>query len=150
MQKLTPMKMSKKRKKGLCHHCDEKWSVRHKCKSMKLYLIEEVQEEEGDYVTVYEEEEEADLGEEEGEITMCALLDSTSPSTMRVIAIINGQKAMVLIDTGSTHNFTDKGLATSLKLQVDSEGCFRVKMANGQIIKAKGDCKAIKFKIQGL
>ena len=98
---------------------------------MKLYLIEEVQEEEGDYVTVYEEEEEADLGEEEGEITMCALLDSTSPSTMRVIAIINGQKAMVLIDTGSTHNFMDKSLVVSLKLQVNNENCFGIKVANG-------------------
>ena len=149
VQKLTPMQMSKRRKKGLCYHCDEKWSVGHKCKSMKLYLIEEVQEEDGDCVIVEEEKEEMEL-REEAEITLCALLGSTSPSIMRVIAIINGQKAVVLIDIGNSHNFMDKSLAASLKLQVDSESCFGVKVANGQIIKTKGDCKALKFKIQGL
>uniref|UniRef100_A0A2N9EIS5 Integrase catalytic domain-containing protein n=1 Tax=Fagus sylvatica TaxID=28930 RepID=A0A2N9EIS5_FAGSY len=74
----------------------------------------------------------------------------TSPSTMRVIALINGQKAVVLIDTGSTHNFMDKGLVASLKLQVDHTSCFEVKVSNGQITKTMGECKSIKFKIQDL
>jgi hypothetical protein len=91
-----------------------------------------------------EVEEMVELGEEGAEITLCALLGSTSPSTMRVIALINGQKAMVLIDTGSTHNFMDNGLAASLKLQVDHTSCFGVKVANGQIIKTMGECKSIK------
>jgi hypothetical protein len=47
-------------------------------------------------VTVDEDEEESELGEEGAEITLWALLDSTSPSTMRVIAIINGQRAISL------------------------------------------------------
>ena len=113
---------------------------------MKLYLIEEVQEEEEDYVIV-DGEEEQELRENEAEITLCALLGNTSPSTRRVITIINGQKAMVLIDTGSTHNFMDKSLVVSLKLQVNNENCFGIKVANGQIIKTKGECKAIRFKI---
>ena len=50
---------------------------------------------------------------------------------MKVIVIINGQKAVVLINTGNTHNFMDKSFATSLKLQVDSESCFGVRVANG-------------------
>ena len=83
---------------------------------MKLYLIEEVPELEDDYEIDEDEEESVELGEKGAEITLCALLGSTSPSTMRVIAIINGQKTVVLIDTSSTHNFMDKGLATSFKL----------------------------------
>ncbi len=71
------------------------------------------------------------MGEEGAEITLCALLGSSSPPIMKVIVIINGQKAVVLINTGNTHNFMDKSLATSLKLQVDSESCFGVKVANG-------------------
>ena len=69
---------------------------------------------------------------------------------MRVIALINGQKAVVLIDTGSTHNFMDKGLVASLKLQVDHTSCFEVKVSNGQITKTMGECKSMKFKIQDL
>lgn len=45
-------------------------------------------------MTVDEDEEESELGEERAKITLCALFDSTSPSTMRVIAIINGQRAI--------------------------------------------------------
>uniref|UniRef100_A0A2N9EEA7 Integrase catalytic domain-containing protein n=1 Tax=Fagus sylvatica TaxID=28930 RepID=A0A2N9EEA7_FAGSY len=44
---------------------------------------------------------------------------NTSPSTMRVIAIVNGQKTVVLLDTGSTHNFMDGTLAKTLKLPID-------------------------------
>ena len=149
VQKLTPMQMSKRRKKGLCYHCDENWSVGHKCKSMKLYLIEEVQEEEGECITI-DEEEEAKLCEEEGEIILCALLCSSSPSTMRVVAIINGQKVVVLIDTNNIHNFIDNTLELSLKLQVDTSSNIGVRIANGHIIKTMGECKEMKCKMQGL
>jgi hypothetical protein len=103
-------KCQREERKGDAYHCDEKWSVGHKCKSMKLYLIEEVPElKEGDCEIEEDEEESVELGKK-GLRLPCVLLGSTSPSTMRVIAIINGQKAVVLIDTGSTHNFMDKGL----------------------------------------
>jgi hypothetical protein len=89
VQMLTHMKISDGRKKGLCYHCYERWSVGHKCKSMKLYLMEEVVELEEECMVEEEEEEIVELGEEGAEITLCALLGSTSPSTMRVIALIN-------------------------------------------------------------
>jgi hypothetical protein len=84
------MKMSKKRKKGLCYNCDERWSSDHRCKNRKLYLMEEVEDKEAELIEIEEEEVEAELEDEKAEITLCALLGSTSPSTMRVIAILNG------------------------------------------------------------
>jgi hypothetical protein len=57
VQKLTPKQMLERRRKGLCYNCDESWTMWHTCKAMKLYLIEEVQEEEDSYVTSDEEEE---------------------------------------------------------------------------------------------
>uniref|UniRef100_A0A2N9FLP0 Ty3 transposon capsid-like protein domain-containing protein n=1 Tax=Fagus sylvatica TaxID=28930 RepID=A0A2N9FLP0_FAGSY len=64
VQKLTPKQMLERRRKGLCYYCDESWTMWHTCKAMKLYLIEEVQEEEGAYVTSYEEEERVEWCEE--------------------------------------------------------------------------------------
>ncbi len=69
---------------------------------------------------------------------------------MRVVAILNGHKTIVLLDTGSTHNFMDNTLATSLKLHIDTENNFGVRVANGQIIKTTRECKEVKFKMQGL
>uniref|UniRef100_A0A2N9JAD1 Chromo domain-containing protein n=1 Tax=Fagus sylvatica TaxID=28930 RepID=A0A2N9JAD1_FAGSY len=100
VQSLTPMQMSERRKKGLCYNCDERWSSDHRCKNRKLYLMEEVDDEEAELVEVEEEEVEAELGDENAEITLCALLGSTSPSTMRVIAIVNGQTTQGLQGEG--------------------------------------------------
>uniref|UniRef100_A0A2N9ISR3 Uncharacterized protein n=1 Tax=Fagus sylvatica TaxID=28930 RepID=A0A2N9ISR3_FAGSY len=74
----------------------------------------------------------------------------TSPSTMRVIAIVNGQTTVVLLDTGSTHNFMDETLAKTLKLPIDGESNFGVRVANGQVIRTLSECKKVKFKMQGL
>ena len=46
---------------------------------------------------------------------------------MRVITILNGQKTVVLLDTGSTHSFMDGTLAKTLKLPIDVESNFRVR-----------------------
>ena len=69
---------------------------------------------------------------------------------MRVVAILGGHKTVVLLDTASTHNFMDSGLAASLKLGVDATNKFRVRVANGQVIRTKRECKEVKFIIQGL
>ena len=143
------MQISERRKKGLCYHCDERWTAGHKCKSMRLYLMEEVEDEKADCVEI-EEEEEAELEEEKVEITLCAFLGSTSPSTMRVMVILNGQNTIVLLDSGSTHNFKDGTLAKELKIQTNVESNFGVRVANGQVIRTLGECKEVKFKMQGL
>ena len=116
VQKLTPKQMLERRRKGLCYYCDESWTMWHTCKAMKLYVIEEVQEEEGACVTSDEEEEGKKWCEERG----------------------------------NTHNFIDKTLALSLKFQVDTSNKCGVGVANGQVIKTKGECKEMKFKMQGL
>jgi hypothetical protein len=144
------MQMSERRKKGLCYNCDERWSSDHRCKNRKLYLMEEVENEEAELIEIEEEEVEVELEDEKAEITLCALLGSTSPSTMRVIAILNGQKIVVLLDTRSTHNFMDETLAKTLKLPIDVESNFGVRVANGQVIRTLGECKEVKFKMQGL
>jgi hypothetical protein len=117
---------------------------------MKLNIMEEVDLDEELEYAMEEELELTKENEESADITLCALLGSTSPSTMRVVACINGKKAVVLIDTGSTHNFLDCNLAKSLKFGIDTTSCFGVKVANGEVIRTKGECKDIQFKVQGL
>ena len=67
-----------------------------------------------------------------------------------MIAILNGQKTIVLLDTGSTRNFMNSTLATSLKLQIETDNSFGVRVTNGQVIKTIGECKEVKFKMKGL
>ena len=75
--------MEERRKKGLCYYCDEKWQPRHKCKGLKLFMIEEVQE--VCSVEVGNEDVTTELQLNQADITLYALLGSPSSGTMRVL-----------------------------------------------------------------
>ena len=75
------------------------------------------------------------------EITLYALLGSPSPGTTRVLGRINQQELVILIDTGSTHNFLDPSIWMLLKLPMYIEDSFKVK--------TKGACHVVNLKIQG-
>ena len=82
------------------------------------------------------------------EITLNALLGSLSPSTMRVVSNIKNHKVVVLLNTGSTHNFLDWSLAKALELTVDISKLVKVKMANGVVINTKEELKQVLIKVQ--
>ena len=48
------------------------------------------------------------------EITLYALIGTPTPGTMRVRGKVNGNGLVILIDTGSTHNFVDASLVSGL------------------------------------
>lgn len=54
--------------------------------------------------------------EEEAEFTLYALLGTPSPGTMRLKGRIKFGSLMILMGTGSTHNFIDVALVSSLQL----------------------------------
>ena len=81
---------------------------------------------------------------------MYALTGSPTPGTMRVKGKVNGSRLVILIDTGSTHNFVDASLVTSLQLRVDVSKVLEVKVANGSIVKTLGFCSSVPVCIQGV
>ena len=98
LQRLTSAQMEEMRKLGLCYNCDEKWQMGHRCKGAKLFLLEgcdmEIEQKSG--VQLMElEDDGVMLGHQEAvqvsenivaptEITLYALVGSTSSQTMRV------------------------------------------------------------------
>ena len=97
--------------------------TRHKCKNVKLFLLEgidiiprlqsgvqiiEVDEEVGNDFNKQIEQEE-DVG-----ITLYALTRTPTPGTMRVGGKINGSGLVILVDTSNTHNFVDALVVSSL------------------------------------
>ena len=88
--------------------------------------------------------------EEEVEITLYALTGTPTPGTMRVMGKVNGSGLVILIDTGSTHNFVDASLASGLQLRVDVSKILEVKVANGYVVKTQGFCSSVPVCIQGV
>ena len=83
------------------------------------------------------------------EITLYALLGSPSPSTMRILARIKQQEMVILIHSGSTHNFLDEDMWVALNLPLSSKDTFEVQIANGALIKTKGISYGVPLKVQG-
>ncbi|OMP08964.1 hypothetical protein COLO4_05954 [Corchorus olitorius] len=148
-----------RRKKGLCMWCSQKFSPGHKCgvKSQFYQILLE------DNIDPPENEDLIDLGEYPDNstggnntpdsppiITLNALLGTSGPQTMRVFGRVKNQSVLMLIDTGSSHNFLNSSLAKRLGCHLSSMKSIPVTVANGEDLICKERCKALEWEVQGI
>ena len=144
--------MDERREKGLCFNCDSKYSKGHKCGEKKLFYIDCEEEEEKEQET-HEEKENEILKEKKEEtieeitptISCNALAGITTPQTLKIEGYIKKKKVIVLIDSGSTHNFIHSKIAKDLNCFIYPAPEFQVMVANGSTIKCSGKCHNIKL-----
>jgi hypothetical protein len=55
------------------------------------------------------------------EISLYAIIGSLHPKTMRIEGWIGSQKVLILIDSGSTHNFADTSICKKAHLLIQKE-----------------------------
>lgn len=90
--------MQKQSEKGLCFNCDKKFTPGHRCKTIQVFLIEPMKEEEGDG-----EEVGADV--EEVEFSVHAIVETQGPKTTKMEAWVKERHSIMVIYNGSSHNF---------------------------------------------
>ena len=113
--RLTPQQMDERRAKGLCFNCDNKYSKGHKCGEKKLFYIDCEKEEENEHKPSQDEEIEESPPEEIAPTIPCHALGGIStPQTLKLEGYIKNKKVALLIDYGSTHNFTHCKLEKAL------------------------------------
>ncbi|XP_059456434.1 uncharacterized protein LOC132186472 [Corylus avellana] len=153
VQKISPTQMDERRKKGLCYSCDDKWSRGHVCAVPKLFLIEEVEGLKRVMEMTTSGQEEEDPGkfflDADPEISLNAITGTPNPNTMRIMGVLKGQQVIILIDSGSTHNFVDSQLAERLGIVSSNRDAIMVKVANGQTVRSPGKSSDLCLKIQG-
>lgn len=103
--------MKDRRESGLCYYCDSKWDPSHKCQNPRLYILEEVLEDNeveekkgqiiGDKETDSESRDFISITENP-EISLHAIIGSHNPWTMRLKAKVVSQWVIILTDAGST------------------------------------------------
>jgi hypothetical protein len=114
--------MEERRKKWLFYYCDSKWKIGHKCQSPKLFLLdnEEIIEElelssqlelEGKGLDLME----FSYSEAKPKISLQAITSNVHPKTMRIVGRVKNQNLVILIDSGSTHNFLDCRLIVNVR-----------------------------------
>jgi hypothetical protein len=137
--RLTRQQLDERKAKGLCFNCDNKYSKGHKCGEKKLFFIDcEEEEEQEQEPSQYENVEEI-LSEELTPTISCnALAGISTPQTLKIEGYIKNKKVIVLIDSGSTHNFIHYKLAIDLNCFVYPVLEFKVMIVDGGTINFSG------------
>ncbi|KAI4382928.1 hypothetical protein MLD38_008822 [Melastoma candidum] len=116
-KRLTAAEMADKRQRGVCFWCDGKFTYGHQCPNKRSFAItlepDEPEETEDEVVQqqdpVTEEEK-----EETPRVSLYALHGISLNSQNRSMKVVRHYKRMrlvILIDSGSTHNFLDPKIA---------------------------------------
>jgi len=141
--------LEEKRAKGLCYSCDRKYTKGHKCVEKKLFYIDCEEEEEKEQEMSKEEDilQKQTLDKEEMNPTIyCnALARITTPQTIKIEGHIKKKKVIVLIDSGSTHNFIHCKIAKELNFFLYPALECQVMVASAGTINLHGKCHNIKL-----
>jgi hypothetical protein len=113
--RLTPQQLEEKKSKVLCFNCDSKCSKGHKCGENKLFYIDCEEEEEQEQEPSQDKNVEEIYSKESTPMISCnALARISTLQTLKIEGYIKNKKVIVLIDSGSTHNFIHYKLAKAL------------------------------------
>jgi hypothetical protein len=132
--------------KGLCYNCDEKYFSGHKGKEQNIFMAisEEISEEDEETPSMSESLEStnitppSDPPEVEPIISLNALTGFSAPQTLKLIGYIKHHKVIILVDSGSTHNFIHRHIAQETHCYIHVVNNFQIMIANGGSMKCGG------------
>ncbi|RWR84947.1 Ty3/gypsy retrotransposon protein [Cinnamomum micranthum f. kanehirae] len=171
IKRLTAAEARERRLKGLCFHCDEKYTPTHRCKTQKLFWMEGLLQGSTSSRDVQEENLSLDTidcstptdGVDEGstpidevdeasppQISFHAIAGTRAPQTMRITGTLKQCPLTVLIDSGSTHNFIDPLIIRKADVPTQSDLEFEVMVASGDRLKGNGISKGVVIHSQGV
>lgn len=154
--RVTSIQWRREEKRDLCYNCEEKWNLEHVSKSPKVYVLQAVEDlenvsgGEGSEELKLIEEEETSVGSKvELEISLNAITGTPSSNTMRIVGKVAEERVMVLVDSGSTHNFLDPSVLQQCRGTMDRSKKITIKVVNGEIITSEGFVQ-LELKMQGI
>jgi hypothetical protein len=111
--------MDERQLKGLCYNCDGKYFLGHKCKEQNIFMAisEDISEEDVETPLVSESPETidttppSDSAKVEPVISLNVLTGFSAPQTLKLIGYIKHRKVIILVESGSTHNFIHRCIA---------------------------------------
>ncbi|KAI4324053.1 hypothetical protein L6164_023619 [Bauhinia variegata] len=142
-----------RRAKGLCMLCGEKWSPYHKasCKvisRVNVIVLEVVEMYEPANTILEANLEDISPSDEEINIFVNAVWDIGDNHTMYLQATIKKQEILMLVDSGSTHNFLSEALMKKLGLSTQYIGPHYATVANDALMEINYKCFMVKWVVQ--
>ncbi|KAF2311720.1 hypothetical protein GH714_026362 [Hevea brasiliensis] len=134
IKRLTWDELNERKRLGLCFKCNEKFGPGHRCK--KLFSIQAVLEDSDDDADM--EIEEHDPTEEIPAISLHAIAGFEGPETMRLTGTVEKLKGIILVDSGSTHNFVSESFAKRAGIEPTNAKKLKVQVASGEELISPG------------
>ena len=150
--RLSWEEMQRRRAQNLCFNCNDRFTIGHKCLGPQILLLEGYEDNDDllcDEVTEEQPARQNHEGSPGPEITLHALMGWTVPKTMQIAARIGAHDVVILIDSGSTHNFISERMANLLRLPVVPTESFTVRVANGENLTFQGRFEEVQINLQG-
>jgi hypothetical protein len=152
IKKITQAQMDERWRKGLCYLCDSKWSRGHVCTAPKLFLITAMEDVDAALVqdTPHVDKDPGEFFLEEfPKISLNAITGTPSPTAMQIVGFLKLYPVVILIDSGSTHNFVDTKLVATLGMHPMGHDKIKVQIANEQEIVSPGRSREVELRMQG-
>jgi hypothetical protein len=155
IQNLNNAEMVERQLKGLCYNCDDKYFLGHKCKEQNIFMAisEDVSEEDVEAPLVSVSPEPTDITppsnppEVEPVISLNDLIGFSSPHTLKLIGYIKHRKVIILVDSGSTHNFIHCRISHENNCYIRVVNNFQIMIFNGGSMKCGGCCENVHLQI---
>jgi hypothetical protein len=155
-RQLTPAEQQEWRRQGLCYNCDELYAPGHVCQRL-LYLaaddiIAEAAPPLEDVIAPALQEEDAAPEANVANVlsvSLHAFAGIRTSNTMLLPVMIEGERLLALLDTGSTHNFLSGATMRRLGLAPDGGEHLRVTVANGDKLRCPRITRNIPITIEG-
>jgi hypothetical protein len=118
-----------------------------------MAISEEISEEDEETPSVSESPESTDITppsdppEVELVISLNALTSFSTPQTLKLIGYIKHRKVIILVDSGSTHNFIHRRIAQETHCYIHVVNNFQIMIANGGSMKCGGRCENVHLQI---
>lgn len=130
--------MAYRKAKGLCYKCGAKWGPQHCCpESVPLHVVEELWQlvsEGGRTTQPTVKTAKSDSEEDLMAISVQAVNGTSSGKTIRLACSIDKCRAIVLVDSGSSHNFISEQMAALLPGWKALQKPISVKVADGRVL----------------
>jgi hypothetical protein len=155
IQKLTRDEMVERQLKGLFYNCDDKYFPGHKSKEQKFFMAisEDVSEEDVDAPLVSVSPEPTNITppsnppEVELVISLNSLIGFSTPQTLKLIGYIKHRKVIIIVDSGSTHNFIHRRITQETNCYIRAVNNFQIVIVNGESMKCGGRCENVCLQI---
>lgn len=150
VRKISPQELQKRREKGLCFKCGDKFGLGHQraMKHLNFMLLDEDPDPGGDIILAELEEEEDKVGSIV-ETSLYALSSCLQRKTITLQSQLCGHLMNILVDTGSSDSYLNSKHGLQIALRQQQVEPFSMIIADGSTLTSTVVCPKVKWEVQG-